>query len=78
MTDCLVSGRYTAAHAGKCDRALDHRETCILGVVLDRDKLYADLICDGVHVALSITCIRMGLALADARKVVLDGVGRGE
>jgi N-acetylglucosamine-6-phosphate deacetylase len=32
-------------------RALDHREPGILGVVLDRDDLFADLICDGVHVA---------------------------
>ena len=30
-------------------RALDHREPGILGVVLDDDALYAELICDGIH-----------------------------
>jgi N-acetylglucosamine-6-phosphate deacetylase len=32
-------------------RALDHREPGVLGVVLDDNNLYAELICDGVHVA---------------------------
>jgi N-acetylglucosamine-6-phosphate deacetylase len=32
-------------------RALHHREPGVLGVVLDDESLYADLICDGVHVA---------------------------
>ena len=32
-------------------RALGHREPGVLGVVLDDDRLYAELICDGVHVA---------------------------
>jgi N-acetylglucosamine-6-phosphate deacetylase len=32
-------------------RPLDHREPGILGVVLGRHEIYADLICDGIHVA---------------------------
>jgi N-acetylglucosamine-6-phosphate deacetylase len=32
-------------------RALDHREPGILGVTLDDDHLFAELICDGIHVA---------------------------
>jgi N-acetylglucosamine-6-phosphate deacetylase len=32
-------------------RALDHREPGILGTVLTRDDLFAELICDGIHVA---------------------------
>ena len=32
-------------------RALDHREPGILGTVLTDDSLFADLICDGIHVA---------------------------
>lgn len=47
----LESGAITATHTYNEMRALDHREPGILGVVLDCDKLYADLICDGVHVA---------------------------
>lgn len=47
----LQAGATTATHTYNAMRALDHREPGILGVVLDHDDLYADLICDGVHVA---------------------------
>lgn len=47
----LAAGATTATHTYNAMRALDHREPGILGVVLDRGDLYADLICDGVHVA---------------------------
>jgi N-acetylglucosamine-6-phosphate deacetylase len=32
-------------------RALDHREPGVLGEVLDSQALFAELICDGIHVA---------------------------
>jgi N-acetylglucosamine-6-phosphate deacetylase len=32
-------------------RPLDHRDPGILGTVLDDDRLFAELICDGIHVA---------------------------
>ena len=47
----LEAGATSATHTYNAMRALDHREPGILGVVLDRGDLYADLICDGVHVA---------------------------
>lgn len=47
----LEAGATAATHTYNAMRALDHREPGILGVVLDCDKLYAELICDGVHVA---------------------------
>lgn len=47
----LQAGACTATHTYNAMRSLDHREPGILGVVLDCDKIYADLICDGVHVA---------------------------
>jgi N-acetylglucosamine-6-phosphate deacetylase len=47
----LAAGATTATHTFNAMRALDHREPGILGVVLDSDEIYADLICDGVHVA---------------------------
>jgi N-acetylglucosamine-6-phosphate deacetylase len=47
----VKAGATTATHTYNAMRALDHREPGILGFVLDRDDLYADLICDGVHVA---------------------------
>jgi N-acetylglucosamine-6-phosphate deacetylase len=47
----IEAGAASATHTYNAMRALDHREPGILGVVLDRDDLYADLISDGIHVA---------------------------
>ncbi len=47
----IAAGATTATHTYNAMRALDHREPGILGVVLDSEELYAELICDGVHVA---------------------------
>lgn len=47
----VEAGAASATHTFNAMRALDHREPGILGLVLDRDDLYADLISDGIHVA---------------------------
>jgi N-acetylglucosamine-6-phosphate deacetylase len=47
----IEAGAASATHTFNAMRALDHREPGILGTVLDDDRLYAELICDGVHVA---------------------------
>jgi N-acetylglucosamine-6-phosphate deacetylase len=47
----VEAGVISATHTFNAMRAFDHREPGILGVVLDRADLYADLICDGYHVA---------------------------
>ncbi len=47
----VAEGAKSATHTFNAMRSLDHREPGILGVVLDEDKLYAELICDGVHVS---------------------------
>jgi N-acetylglucosamine-6-phosphate deacetylase len=47
----LKAGAISATHTYNAMRSLDHREPGILGIVLDRDEIYSDLICDGVHVA---------------------------
>lgn len=47
----LRAGASSATHTFNAMRPLNHREPGILGVVLDRDDIYSDLICDGVHVA---------------------------
>ncbi len=47
----VAEGARSATHTFNAMRPLDHREPGILGVVLDEDALYAELICDGVHVA---------------------------
>ena len=47
----LAAGAASATHTFNAMRPLDHREPGILGLVLTTDSLYAELICDGIHVA---------------------------
>jgi N-acetylglucosamine-6-phosphate deacetylase len=47
----IDAGAISATHTFNAMRALDHREPGILGTVLTDDALYAELICDGIHVA---------------------------
>lgn len=47
----IAAGAISATHTFNAMRPLDHREPGILGVTLTDDKLYAELICDGIHTA---------------------------
>jgi N-acetylglucosamine-6-phosphate deacetylase len=47
----IAAGATSATHTFNAMRALDHREPGLLATVLDSDSLYAELICDGIHVA---------------------------
>ena len=47
----VAAGAVSATHIYNAMRPLDHREPGILGVALTEDRLYAELICDGIHVA---------------------------
>jgi len=47
----IAAGATSATHTYNAMRSMDHREPGILGTVLTDDRLYAELICDGVHVA---------------------------
>ena len=46
----IEAGAVGATHTFNAMRALDHREPGVLGTVLDDSRLYAELICDGIHV----------------------------
>ncbi len=46
----IAAGAVSATHTFNAMRALDHREPGILGTVLTTESLYAELICDGIHV----------------------------
>ncbi len=50
----IAAGACSATHTFNAMRALDHRDPGILGVVLDRDDLFAEIICDNIHVAPSM------------------------
>jgi N-acetylglucosamine-6-phosphate deacetylase len=46
----IAAGARSATHTFNAMRPLDHRHPGILGVVLTTDQLYAEIICDGIHV----------------------------
>ena len=65
----IDAGAVSATHTFNAMRAYDHREPGILGVVLDRADLYADLICDGFHV--SPEAVRLWLKVKGPDKAIL-------
>ena len=65
----MQNGVVSATHTFNAMRAFDHREPGILGVVLDRDDLYADLICDGFHVAPE--AVRLWLKMKGSERAIL-------
>ena len=65
----IAAGAVSATHTFNAMRPLDHREPGILGVVLDDERLFAELICDGVHVAPEI--IRLWLKVKGPDRGIL-------
>jgi N-acetylglucosamine-6-phosphate deacetylase len=53
----VQGGAVSATHTFNAMRRFDHRDPGILGVVLDRPDLFAEIICDGLHV--NPTVVRM-------------------
>jgi len=70
----IAAGAVSATHTFNAMRRLDHREPGIAGVVLDAENLYAELICDGIHVAPEF--VRLWLrSKSEARAIlVTDGI----
>jgi N-acetylglucosamine-6-phosphate deacetylase len=46
----IAAGAISATHTFNAMRPLDHHEPGILGTVLTTDALFAEMICDGIHV----------------------------
>jgi N-acetylglucosamine-6-phosphate deacetylase len=65
----IKAGAASATHTFNAMRTLDHRDPGILGVVLDDDRLFAELICDGVHVAPEM--VRLWLKAKGPDKAIL-------
>jgi N-acetylglucosamine-6-phosphate deacetylase len=55
-------------------RALDHREPGILGTVLSDDSLFAELICDGIHVHPSLVKVWWRAKGANRAMLVTDAM----
>ena len=69
----VAAGATSATHTYNAMRALDHREPGLLAVVLDQSDLFAELICDGIHVDPLLVrlfykakCLERGILITDA------------
>jgi N-acetylglucosamine-6-phosphate deacetylase len=65
----IEAGARSATHTYNAMRALDHREPGVLGEVLDSDALFAELICDGIHVVPEL--IRLWLKAKGPERAIL-------
>lgn len=65
----IDAGAASATHTFNAMRPLDHREPGVLGTVLDRNDLFAELICDGVHVEPPV--VRLWLKAKTAARGIL-------
>ena len=70
----VAVGANSATHTFNAMRALDHREPGILGTVLDHDSLFAELICDGIHVAPEMVRLWLKAKGEDKAILVTDGI----
>jgi N-acetylglucosamine-6-phosphate deacetylase len=70
----IAAGATSATHTFNAMRRLDHREPGIAGIVLDTESLYAELICDGIHVAPEF--VRLWLRAKGEERAILmtDGI----
>lgn len=65
----IAAGAASATHTYNAMRALDHRDPGVIAMVLDDDNLFAELICDGVHVAPEM--VRLWLKAKGAGRAIL-------
>jgi len=70
----IAAGATSATHTFNAMRPLDHRDPGILGTVLDDDALYAELICDGVHVDPAIVRLFHKAKKQDHAILITDGI----
>jgi len=70
----IAAGARSATHTFNAMRRLDHREPGIAGVVLDDDSLYAELICDGIHVAPEFIRLWLRSKGEDRAILMTDGI----
>ncbi|MGH9617468.1 MAG: N-acetylglucosamine-6-phosphate deacetylase [Acidobacteriaceae bacterium] len=70
----IAAGAISATHTFNAMRPLDHREPGLLGVVLDKPDVYAELICDGIHVDPLLVRLFQRAKPADKGMLVTDAI----
>jgi len=70
----IAAGAVSATHTFNAMRSFSQREPGILGVVLDDDRLYAEIISDGFHVDPSVVRLFWKAKGAERAILVTDGI----
>jgi N-acetylglucosamine-6-phosphate deacetylase len=70
----ITAGATSATHTFNAMRPLDHRDPGIAGTVLDNNSLYAELICDGIHVAPELIRLWLKAKGEDRAILVTDSI----
>jgi N-acetylglucosamine-6-phosphate deacetylase len=73
----IAAGATSATHTFNAMRPLDHREPGILGTVLSNDDLYAELICDGIHVDPALVKLWWRAKGPNRAILITDGMAAG-
>jgi N-acetylglucosamine-6-phosphate deacetylase len=68
------AGARSATHTFNAMRSLDHRDPGIAAYVLDQDSLFAEIICDGIHVDPAMIRLFFKAKGADKTVLITDGM----
>jgi N-acetylglucosamine-6-phosphate deacetylase len=71
----IAMGATSATHTYNAMRPLGHREPGILGTVLDDERIFSELICDGIHVAPEMVRLWLKAKGIDKAILVTDSMG---
>ena len=70
----VMAGAVTATHTFNAMRRFDHRDPGIIGEVLDNSRLFAEMICDGLHVDPSVVRLFWKAKGAERALLVTDAM----
>ena len=70
----IAKGAASATHLFNAMRSLNHREPGIIGVILSNPQMFAELICDGIHVAPELVKIFLSCKGLEKAILVTDGM----
>jgi N-acetylglucosamine-6-phosphate deacetylase len=70
----FLAGARSATHTFNAMRSLDHRDPGIAAYVLDNDALFAELICDGIHVDPAMVRLFYKAKGAETAVLITDGM----
>ncbi|HMH14690.1 MAG TPA: N-acetylglucosamine-6-phosphate deacetylase [Edaphobacter sp.] len=70
----LLAGARSATHTFNAMRAMDHREPGLAAFVLDESSLFAEMICDGIHVDPMMVRLYLKAKGEDRIILVTDGI----